>query len=86
MSAARFHRKTVLDFAQIEQAVVGSDGKPIKTPKDRLMKQRGFHPGRDTNIRVTIEAPNKDQNLVKDFKDFVALKFNRTDEDTVLPA
>jgi len=86
MSATRFHRKTVLDFAQIEQAVVGSDGKPIKTPKDRLMKQTGFHPGRDTNIRLTIEARNKNQNLVKDFKDYVALKFNRTDEDTVLPA
>jgi len=77
MSATRFHLKTVLDYAQNKQPV-GPGEKRLKTPKDRLMKQTGFHPGRDTNIRLTIEALNENQNLIEDFKEFVRSKFDGT--------
>lgn len=83
MSATRFYEKAVLDFAQLEQAVVGSDGKLLKTPKDELMRQEGLGRGRNTNIRLTLRAFTKDENLIAYFKAFVALKFTRDDEDEV---
>lgn len=81
MSATRFYEKAVLDFAQLEQAVVGSDGKLIKTPKDELMKQAGLGRGRNTNIRLTLKAFAQDENLIAYFKSFVAAKFDRNDND-----
>jgi hypothetical protein len=81
MSATRFYEKTVLDFAQIERAVMGSDGKLIKTPKDELAKIKGLGRGRSTNVRLTLEAFEKNENLIAYFKAFVAFKFERPEVD-----
>ncbi|WP_144782616.1 hypothetical protein [Microbacterium sp. BH-3-3-3] len=86
MSATRFYEKTVLDFAQIERAVRGSDGKLIKTPKDELAKIKGLGRGRNTNVRLTLEAFEKNENLIEYFKAFVALKFERPEEDDAVAA
>lgn len=80
MSATRFYKTAVLDFAQIERAVLSSDGKLIKTPKDKLEKQAGLGPSRSTNVRLTLEALAKDENLIAYFKAFVAAKFERPDD------
>lgn len=83
MSATRFYDKAVLDFAQIESAVLSSNGKLIKTPKDALEKQSGLGRGRSTNLRLTLRALERDENLVAYFKAFVASKYDRpNDEDT----
>ncbi|MDQ1130395.1 hypothetical protein [Microbacterium sp. SORGH_AS_0888] len=80
MSATRFYEKAVLDFAQLEQAVVGSNGKLIKTPKEKLMKQVGLGRGRGTNVRLTLKALERDENLIAYFKSFVAAKFERNED------
>lgn len=85
MSATRFYEKSVLDWAQLKHAVLGSDDKLIKTPKDQLMKQTGLGRGRSTNTRLTLEALAKDENLLTYFKEFVASKFDH-DENGVAAA
>lgn len=77
MSATRFYEKAILDFAQLERAVLGSDGKLIKTPKDVLEKQTGLGRGRSTNLRLTLRALEHDENLVAYFKTFVASKYDQ---------
>lgn len=79
MSATRFYEKSVLDFAQLERAVRGSDGKLIKTPKDELPKVPGLGRSRSTSVRLTLEALAKNENLVAYFKAFVASKFEHPD-------
>lgn len=82
MSATRFYQKAVLDFAQIEGAVLGSDGKLVTTPKDVLEKQPGLGRGRSTNVRLTLQALDRDQNLIAYFKSFVASKFDRPGDES----
>lgn len=77
MSATRFYEKAVLDFAQVEGAVLGNDGKLIKTPKDVLEKRTGLARGRSTNVRLTLRALDRDENLIAYFKAFVASKYDR---------
>lgn len=71
MSAGRYYETSVLTFAQLEQAVRGSDGLLIKTPKDRLKKQTGLGRGRSTNLVVTMRAFEKGEDLLATFKAFV---------------
>lgn len=86
MSARRYYEKSALDFAQLQQAVMGSDGKLLKTPKQELSKQARFSRGRGTNLRLTLEAFAKDENLIAYFKAFVASKFDLDDDEDGLAA
>lgn len=81
MSATRYYETSVLSFAQLEQAVVSTKGKLIKTPKHILKKQGGLVRGRGTIVRVTKRAIDTEQDLLAAFKVFVASKFNELDED-----
>lgn len=81
MSAGRYYETSVLTFAQLEQAVVGSDGKLIKTPKDRLKKQTGLGRGRSTNLAVTIKAFEKGEDLLVAFKAFVLARLDKNDPE-----
>jgi hypothetical protein len=81
MSATRYYEKTILDFAQIERAVIGSDGKLIRTPKDVLQKQAGLGRGRSTNVRLTLQAFERDENLIDYFKAFVASRYERPNDE-----
>lgn len=71
MSAGRYYETSVLSFAQFEQAVVGSDGKLITTPKDKLKTQPGLRRGRQTIFVVTRRAFENEQDLLQTFKAFV---------------
>ncbi|MGR0320419.1 hypothetical protein [Agromyces sp. ZXT2-3] len=75
MSATRYYETTVLSFAQLEQAVVTSDGKLLKTPKDKLKVQPGLERGRGTILRVTKRAIETEQDLIRAFKAFVDARF-----------
>ncbi|WP_308799546.1 hypothetical protein [Agromyces silvae] len=81
MSAGRFYETSVLSFAQLEQAVLSSRGKLLKTPKDELKKQAGLGRGRATNLRVTKRAFDSEQDLLAVFKSFVASRLKRADSD-----
>ncbi|MBT1605308.1 hypothetical protein [Curtobacterium flaccumfaciens] len=74
MSARRFWSTTILSYAQLGTMVV-LNGKEVPTPKDVLKKQKGFGPGRRTNIRITKQAIESTEDLVKAFKKFVDGKF-----------
>lgn len=81
MSAGRYFETSVLSYAQLEQAVVGSDGKLLKTRKDDLKKQPGLARGRSTNLKVTHRARQQDENLLASFKVFVDSRYEPlTDE------
>lgn len=79
MSAGRYYETSVLTFAQLEQAVVGLDGKLIKTPKDRLKKQTGLGRGRSTNLAVTMRAFEKGEDLLAAFKLFVLGRLDKNE-------
>jgi hypothetical protein len=81
MSATRYYETSVLSFAQLEQAVRGSDGKLIKTPKDRLKKQAGLGRGRGTNMRITMRAFEGAEDLLATFKAFVASRLDENESD-----
>lgn len=81
MSAGRYYETSVLTFAQLEQAVLGSDGKLIKTPKDRLKKQTGLSRGRSTNLAVTMKAFEKGENLLAAFKAFVLDRLDKNEPE-----
>lgn len=76
MSAGRFYETSVLSFAQLEQAVRASNGRMIKTPKDRLKKQPGLGRGRNTNLRITMQAFQNGEDLLAAFKAFVAARYD----------
>lgn len=81
MSAGRFYETSVLTYAQLEQAVVASDGTLLKTRKDDLKEQSDLARGRSTNVRVTHRAQGQDENLVAIFKAFVDSRYEPlTDE------
>lgn len=86
MSARPYYEKTALDLAQLQQAVLGSDGKLLKTPKKELSKQVRFSRGCDTNPRLTLEAFAKDENLITYFKAFVVSKLDPGDEGRLAAA
>lgn len=81
MSATRYYETSVLSFAQLEQAVRASDGRLIKTPKDRLKKQSGLGRGRGTNMRITMRAFDNAEDLLATFKAFVAERLDKNDSD-----
>lgn len=81
MSAGRYYETSVLSFAQLEQAVVGSDGKLIKTPKDQLKKQTGLGRGRSTNVAVTMRAFESGEDLLAAFKAFVLERLDKNEPD-----
>ncbi|MBN9612437.1 MAG: hypothetical protein J0H64_03040, partial [Actinobacteria bacterium] len=81
MSAGRYYETSVLTFAQLEQAVVGSDGKLIKTPKDQLKKQAGLGRGRSTNLAVTMRAFEKGEDLLAAFKTFVLGRLDKNEPE-----
>ncbi|WP_159601587.1 hypothetical protein [Agromyces humi] len=86
MSAGRFYETSVLSFAQLEQAVISSKGKLLKTPKDLLKAQPGLGRGRKTNLRVTLRAFENEQDLLAQFKAFVASRYEGMDGTDVTAA
>lgn len=74
MSASRFYDKSVLDYAQLEQAVRLPDGKLAKTPKDRLRKQTDLTPGRLTILKITLRAYGHGEDLIGRFEQYVNSK------------
>ncbi|PPH86359.1 hypothetical protein [Rathayibacter sp. AY1D3] len=80
LSAGRFYETSVLSYAQLEQAVLASDGKLLKTPKDRLKTQNGLGRGRVTNRQITQRAIENEFDLVASFKAFVLSRLPRQDE------
>lgn len=74
MSARRFYGTTVLSYAQLEQAVIDSNGKLLKTPKSVLRTRADLREGRDTNLRVTKKAIENEEDLINAFEAFVASK------------
>ena len=75
MHAGRFYETSVLSYVQDEQSVVTSDGKIIRTPKDRLKTQHGLGRGRDTIRVVTLRAESAGDDLVDIFRRFVADRY-----------
>ncbi|MFI8664116.1 hypothetical protein ACIGKR_29260 [Rhodococcus qingshengii] len=71
MSARRYYETSVLSYAQMERAVVASDGKVLTSPKDVLKIQPGLERGRATNISMTHRAHAKDDDLLDLFRRFV---------------
>lgn len=84
MSAGRFYETTVLSYAQLEQAVMTSEGKLLKTPKERLKERSDLQRGRRTNLRVTGRALQSQDDLVEAFTRFVDGRYrdmNMTEDD-----
>ncbi len=75
MSARRYYETSVLSYAQMERAVVASDGKVLKSPKDVLKVQPGLTRGRETNINITHRAHGKNDNLLELFRHFVRTRW-----------
>lgn len=76
MSASRYYDTSVLTYAQDEQAVLLQD-KLVKTPKDRLKQQPELARGRTTNVRITLRAQTKDNDLVGIFTRFIDDRYER---------
>ena len=83
MSAERFYNTSILSFAQLEQAVLGADGRLLKTSKEILKRQSGLGRGRSTNLRVTLRAFENEQDLLAAFRAFVATRFDQSQESRV---
>ncbi|WP_216917160.1 hypothetical protein [Nocardia noduli] len=75
MSATRYYETSVLDYIQMERSHISPDGKVLKTPKDRLMKEPGIGRGRRTNRATTHRAHENNQDLLMMFKQFVDMKW-----------
>jgi hypothetical protein len=76
MSARRFYGTTVLSYAQLELAVIDSNGKLLTTPKKILRKRTDLREGRATNLRLTLQAIENEEDLINAFEAFVALREN----------
>lgn len=74
MSARRFYGTTVLSYAQLEQAVIDSNGKLLRTPKKVLRKRDDLREGRATNLSWTLRAIENEEDLIEAFEAFVASK------------
>lgn len=86
MSARRFYGTTILSYAQLEQAVVDSNGKLLKTSKRNLKRRADLREGRATNLRVTIKAIEDEQDLLEAFKAFVASRADLDEGDASIAA
>jgi hypothetical protein len=84
MSAGRFYETSVLSYAQLEQAVMSSDGKLLKTPKDVLKTQPVLGRGRGTNLRVTRRANEHNDDLIAYFRTFVDSRYEPLGDDEII--
>lgn len=75
MHAGRFYETSVLTYAQNEQAAVLSNGKVLKTPKDRLRLQSSLTRSRETIRAVTLRAQGDGNDLIQIFRRFIADKY-----------
>lgn len=78
MGARRFYDTSLLSYVQDDEAVVGSDGRIIKTPKKALKNRSTLQRGRDTHIEVTKHAYANGIDLVALFEAFVLSRPIRT--------
>ncbi|MEW1982402.1 hypothetical protein AB0333_15960 [Citricoccus sp. NPDC079358] len=76
MSPTRFFETSLLSYVQGEQAVALSNGKILKTPKDRLKQQPTLQRGRKTHLQVALRAHAAGSNLLELFRTFVADRFD----------
>ncbi|MEI5585411.1 MULTISPECIES: hypothetical protein [unclassified Agromyces] len=79
MSAGRYYDTVVLSYAQMEQAILMSDGKVWNARKADLRKQRDLQPGRTTSLRVTLRAIASREDLLRVFKAFVDERYDGGD-------
>lgn len=86
MHARRFYGTTILSYAQLEQAMVDSNGKLLKTSKENLRRRGDLREGRATNLRLTLKAIENEQDLLEAFKTFVASKEEADEGDAVAVA
>jgi hypothetical protein len=84
MSAGRFYETSVLSYAQLEQAVMSSEGKLLKTPKDVLKTQSVLARGRGTNLRVTRRANEHNDDLIAYFRTFVDSRYEPLGDDEII--
>lgn len=78
MHTERFYKTTLLSYVQELEAVVGSDGKVYKTPKDTLKKRQTLARGTDTLLKITKHAHANGVDLVAVFENFVKSHKNAT--------
>ncbi|WP_298944581.1 hypothetical protein [uncultured Microbacterium sp.] len=76
MSAGRYYETSVLSFVQMEQAVLGRNGKPLRTPKRLLKKRPDLVRGRRTSLEVTLRAIRNRDDLLAMFKRFVDERYD----------
>ncbi|CDP48247.1 hypothetical protein [Propionibacterium freudenreichii] len=81
MSARRYYETTVLSYVQFTQAVLTSDGKWLKTPKDVLQRRAELKPVRQANVAKTLHAFDDEQDLIAAFERFVDERVDDTTED-----
>lgn len=82
MSAGRYYDTSVLSYAQDLQAVTTNEGKVLKTPKRVLRLQDDLSRTRETNLQLTLRAHHRNENLIAQFKAFVASRYEPlTDEE-----
>lgn len=85
LNAARFYDTTLLSHVQMERAVVTSEGKVLKTPKDRLREDPRLARGYNTIVQVVEDAYGKHhRNIVGDFKRWVRDRYVPTTDEQVL--
>lgn len=79
MTSERYHGTTLLSHVQGERATRDSNGKVVFPRKVDLRQERELSRGRETNIDVTLRALDSGVNLLHEFRNFVADKFDEGD-------
>lgn len=75
MSARRYYEKTILDWVQEQHAVVTPNGKVERPHKKSLRSRPGYASGRETNIRLTLQASEDSVNLLDEFTTYVEQRY-----------
>lgn len=76
MTSERYHGTTLLSHIQGGRATRDSDGKVVYPRKTDLRREPRLSRGRQTNIEVTLEAFYSGVNLLHEFRNFVADRFD----------
>lgn len=75
MSPTRFYETSLLSYVQLARAAV-LNGKLVMTPKDVLKADSTLARGRETHVRVTMDAHGAGMDLIAEFEGFVARRFD----------
>lgn len=80
MSARRYYEKTILDWVQEQYAVRTPNGRIERPRKKSLQSRPGYTSGRDTNVRLTLQASEDSVDLVNEFTAYVEQRYEDTQE------